>query len=194
MIPSNKKAEVNKELKSMLEEFTRSYDILRKKSEDKYKTTLKPGAVFRQQNGFYYEEDRAEFQTICNKLKARAHALIDDLAAEVVNQNTTAPAQEAVNVVSIINARNEVSAEEIDALMTRYGHDCPMVYKALYEKAQSLGYRDFKQHPLVEEAENMAALSKAIDRTFDSRSAENSMVASTAAFTVTTDAAFPVTE
>lgn len=194
MIPNYKKAEVNKALKGIIAEYQDSYNILRQKSEDKYKTTLQPGAIFHQQNGFYYDEDRQAFQEVCNKLSAKAHGLIDDLAAEVIKQNTTAPTTEAANVVAIINARKEVSADEIDQLMTRYGHDCPMVYKALYEKANSLGYRDFKQHPLVEEAENLAALSKVIDRTFDARTAENSMVASTAAFNVTTDAAFPTGE
>ncbi len=194
MIPNYKKAEVNKALKGIIAEYQDSYNKLRQISEDKYKTTLKPGAIFHQQNGFYSEEERQEFQTICDKLRAQAHGLIDDLAKEVIEQNTAAPTTEAANVVAIINARNDVSADEIDQLMTRYGHDCPMVYRALYEKANSLGYRDFKQHPIVEEAENMATLSGLIDRTFDARTAENSMVAATAGFTVTTDATFPVGE
>ena len=109
-------------------------------------------------------------------------------------QNTAAPSTEAVNVVTLLNARQNVSAEEIDQLMTKYGHDCPMVYKALHEKAESLGYHDFKPHPIAEEAENMEAMTSLIDRTFTTPGTDTHMVTSTAAFNVTTDMAFPTGE
>lgn len=194
MLTAKEKTSINKELKAITEEYKRSYQILQQKSEQKYKTTLRPGEVFHKRDGFYYEEDRREFQDICNKLSAKAHELVDSVATSLTEQNTAAPSTEAANVVMLMSARKDVSADEIDQLMTRYGHDCPMVYRALYEKAQSLGYHDFKQHPITEDADNVNALITSIDRTFQAQSAEHSLVISAAAFDATTDAAFPATE
>lgn len=195
MLSSYEKNKINKELKEIIGEFNSTFDIIRQRSEDKYKTTLKAGETFRPQNGFYFDEDRQAFAIECEKYRTKAHDLVDNAINEVRELNTKAPSTEAVNTVMLLNTRNDVSAEEIDQLMTKYGLECPMVYKSLYEKAQSLGYRDFKQHPIVEEAENMEALSNVIDRTFNADRAENSnKVAITAGFCVTTDNAFPVSE
>ena len=194
MLTANEKTSINKELKGIIEEYKRSYQILQQKSEAKYKTTLKPGEVFLPRDGFYFEEYRREFQDICSKLSARAHELVDSAAISLAEQNTKAPSTEAANVVTLMNSRKSVSADEIDQLMTRYGHDCPMVYNALLEKAQSLGYHDFKPHPIAEEADNVNALISAIDKTFTAQSAERGLVVSAAAFNTTADAAFPTGE
>lgn len=194
MLSKSEKARINKELKELVNEYKQSYEAIRQQSEAKYKTTLQAGATFHPQKGFYYEEDRQAFNTVCNRLREKAHGLIDKAALEVMAQNTAAPSTEAVNVVTLLNARQNVSADEIDQLMTKYGHDCPMVYKALHEKAQALGYHDFKPHPITEEAENMDAVSRIIDRTFSATSAENSIVVSAAAFETTASIAFPAEE
>ena len=127
-------------------------------------------------------------------MKIKAHDLVNKATLEVMEKNLTAPSTEAVNMVTLLNARQNVSAEEIDQLMTKYGLDCPMVYKALHEKAQSLGYHDFKPHPIAEEAENIEAMTRAIDACISSDRAENSMVSSTAALSVTIDQAFTTGE
>ena len=194
MVSKTESARLNKELKGLVDEYKRSYEILRQKSEDGYKATLQPGQTFHAQQGFYDAGSKEEFAAICKNLREKAHALMDSAALEIMAENTKAPSTEAVNVVTLLNARQNVSADEIDQLMTKYGHDCPMVYKALHEKAESLGYHDFKQHPIVEAAENMEMLNSTIDRCFDVYSAENSMVATTAAFEVTVDNAFPAGE
>ena len=195
MVTKLESARLNKELKGLMSDYQRSYEILRQKSEDRAKTALRPGQTFHEQKGFYDESSRAEFQDICKGLREKAHALIDGAALEVMAENTKAPSTEAVNVVTLLNARQNVSPEEIDQLMTKYGHDCPMVYKALHEKAESLGYHDFKPHPITEAAESIEALNRVIDRSFDAYNAEQrSMGATTGAFDVTVDSAFPAGE
>lgn len=194
MLSKSEKARINKELKGLVNEYKQSYEAIRQQSEAKYKTTLQAGATFHPKNGFYYEEDRQAFNAVCDRLREKAHGLIDKAALEVMAQNTAAPSTEAVNVVTLLNARQNVSADEIDQLMTKYGQDCPMVYKALHEKAQALGYHDFKPHPIAEEAENMEAVSRIIDRTFSATSAENNIVISAAAFETTASSAFPAEE
>ena len=194
MLSKTETATLNKKLKDLKDQYKRSYEILQQKSEAKYKTTLKTEQTFNARQGFYYDEDRQEFQKICNELREQAHRIVDAITNGYSEQNTKAPSTEAANVVTLIGARKNISADEIDQLMTRYGHDCPMVYAALLEKAQGLGYRDFKPHPVTEAAENMQALSGIIDKTFNASRAEGNMVSTLAAFDVATDTALPTGE
>lgn len=193
MISKLENERINQELKKIVNDYKSSYEILRQKSETKYKNSLQPGATFHARPGFYYDEDRAAFEEVCDSLRKKAHAIVDGAALEIMAQNTAAPSNEAVNVVTLINSRQNVSAEEIDQLMTKYGQDCPMVYKALHEKAQSLGYRDFKPHPITEVAENIERLSGTIDSSISAFN-ERNMVATTAGLGVTIDTAFPTEE
>lgn len=194
MLSKYEKERINKELKGIVDEYKRSYETMRTASEAKYKTTLQPGATFHPRSGFYYDEDRQAFNAVCDRLKEKAHDLVNKATLEVMEKNLTAPSTEAVNMVTLLNARQNVSAEEIDQLMTKYGLDCPMVYKALHEKARSLGYHDFKPHPIAEEAENIEAMTRAIDSAISSNRAENSIVTSTAALSATIDQAFSIGE
>lgn len=191
MISKYESARLNKELKGLMEDYKRSFEQLRQASEDRYKTTLQPGQTFRARQGFYDDESKAKFVTICSDLKEKAHALVDGVAQQIMDENTKAPSTEAANVVTLLAARQNVSADEIDQLMTKYGIDCPMVYRALYEKASSLGYHDFKQHPIVEAAENVERMNRAISRCLDPYSAADSLVVNSAAYGVTVDSAFP---
>ena len=159
-------ARINKELKALANQYKENYETMRRISENRYKTSLKAGQVFHEHDGFYDDQTKADFAKKCDDLKAKAHDLIDDLTLKVIAENTAAPSTEAVNVVALINARQNVSVDEIDQLMTVYGHDCPMVYKALQEKAESLGYHDFKPHPTAQLAEDLGRISSVIDRTF----------------------------
>lgn len=184
---------INRELKKIVDDYKTSYEVLRKKSEEKYKNSLQPGETFHAKPGFYFKEDKAAFEKVCKDLREQAHSLLDGAALEIMAQNTAAPSNEAVNVVTLLNSRQKVSADEIDQLMTKYGQDCPMVYRALHEKAQSLGYRDFKPHPITEAAENIERLSGTIDSSISAFN-ERNMVATTAGLGVTIDTAFPTEE
>lgn len=194
MVSEFQSKRLNQELKKITEDFKRNYEIVRKSSEDKYKASLPAGAVVGIKQGFYFEEDRKTFDRVCNEARQKAHALVDPIAKDILDLNTKAPTTEAVNVVTLINAREHVSADEIDQLMTKYGRECPMVYRALYDKAQSLGYKDFMQHPISEEAENIESLSSLIDRTYSTAAAEHNILANTAAMNVTIDSTFPIGE
>lgn len=193
MLTKTENERINSELKKLTAQYCTDYDILRQKSEAKYKNSLRPGAVFHAQQGFYYAEDKEEFEQICKGLREKAHALIDSVALDLMAKNTAAPSTEAVNVVTLLNVRQNVSADEIDQLMTKYGHDCPMVYKALYEKAESLGYHDFKPHPTAEAAENIEQLKSLIDNRLTAYN-EGRMATAAAALDMTIDAAFPAGE
>jgi len=195
MLSDYENKRINKELKALVDEYQRSYEAAHLQSEARYKTTLPAGASFYPRKGFYNAEDRQRFAAKCQGYKDKAHSLIDKAAKEIMDQNTAAPSADAANVVAVVNARQNMSVEEIDQLMTRYGHDCPMVYRALYDKAYSLGYKDFIRHPIERVAENMDSLLKKIDRAFSADDRDTTdMVIHASAFNGYVDDAFPAGE
>lgn len=189
-------AKINKELKGIMAEFSKNYEELRKQSEEGYKNSLQPGQTFISQEGFYRDHERAVFQTIGSELRAKAGEILNKVSLDITAEEVKAPSTDAVNVINLINARGEnVSEDEIDMLMTAYGHDCPMIYTALYEKAKSLGYRDFKPHPVKEAAEKVKELSGTLHRSFNTYDAERqNMTINAATFNQIVDAVFPAEE
>lgn len=195
MLTPSEKTSINRELKGIISEYESSYKRLQAQSEARYKSALAPGEVFTPVKGFYGDEERQYFQGICNKLSERAHKFVDSVANHYADRLTTAPSAEAANMLTVINARKKVSAEELDLLMTRYGRDCPSVYNALLEKAESLEYHDFMPHPITKEAEKVSALMDTIDSTFNNaRKAENNLDSAVLAFSYAVNEAFPATE
>lgn len=183
-------AEINADLKNLVASFKENYDIAVRKSEERYKTTLQPGQVFQRRDGFYSDADRTAFEKVCTSCREKAQGIIDAVKTDLVMKNTAAPSNDAVNMLAVVNSRQDLSENELDQLMTRYGSECPMVYKALHEKARSLGYHDFKQHPITDAAEKIEQLGAIIDRTMTTNYS-GSTVAAVTGLNDTIDAAFP---
>lgn len=183
---------INKELKKIVEDFKQEYTIRMSASENAYRQSLKPGERFMSRRGFYDEANRDGFRKACDAAKEKAHDTINRLASDIMEQTTKAPSTEAVNAISLLASRKDVSADEIDMFMTKYGLDCPLAYKSLKEIAEAHGYHDFKDHPLADQAENIQMVVNSINRTFDPvRAEQKGVVASTAGFCVNVDQAFP---
>lgn len=183
---------INKELKGIAQDFEREYNIRMNASENAYRQSLKPGQQFIPHKGFYDERNRDEFRKVCDSAKEKAHGVINRLASDILDATTKAPSTEAVNAISLLASRKNVSADEIDMFMTKFGLDCPLAYKSLKEIAEAHGYHDFKDHPLAEQAEGIQTVVNSIERTFNPFNAEqNGVVASTAGFCANVDQAFP---
>ncbi|MCR5769387.1 MAG: hypothetical protein K6G45_13045 [Lachnospiraceae bacterium] len=193
MIDQYERKKLNAGLKEISNKMKSLYNVIRQSSETEYRDSLKPYEMFKPQEGFYSEKHRQEYCDRVNELKAQARDLLADYSEELTKEYTKSPTAEAVNVVNLVNARKEISAEEIDNLMNRYGIDCPMVYNALKEKAISMKYLDFRDHPIKTDYDNMEMLQRDITR-LDGKSIEQNPVISFAALNQVIDMAFPCEE
>lgn len=156
---------LNKELKELSRRFSTAYNMAVQNSEAAYKRALAPGQTFQQKKGFYRNEDKAAFCDQCEGFRKQAHDLLDDVTKKLIDEATAAPSPEAVATIQLLQTRKNVSADEIDHLMTKY-IDNVQTYKALKELAEDKGYFDFKKHPSECQAEAVQILSDSIDRTF----------------------------
>lgn len=193
MITGYRAKDLNTRLKKLASDFRSEYDSQRTRSEENFKKILAPGQRFTPQNGFYNEEDRLAFSQAAADYRRKAHDILDDAARELSEAASVAPSTDAVNSILLMQGMKNLSAEEIDSAMNRFGQDCPLAYKRLKEIAMDHGYHDFKDHPLGAQAEAVQILEQNIDRTFSGANAEKgSIVALTAGFSAQTDMAFPV--
>lgn len=190
MIDKYERKRLNAGLKEIAGKMKDYYSAIRNNSEKEYRSTLQPYETFKPQEGFYSEKYRQQYCATVNELKEQALNLLSDYSESVTKEYTKAPSNEALNVITLVNSRSQIPAEEIDALMTRYGADCPMVYNALKEKAISLNYWDFKDHPLKAEYDNIAQLTNGIQRITGNGIEQNPSV-SLAALNQTIDMALP---
>ncbi len=192
MIKGYKAKTLNQELKAIANDFVTQYNIRRDASEKAYKTTLTPGQIFHSKNGFYEDVQRNLFNSEADEFRNKAHAVLDNVALELMDETTKAPTIEALNAITLLANRKDITADEIDMFMTKYGQDCPLAYKALKEIAESHNYHDFADHPLGEQAENVQILANSIDRTFSPGNAEyGNIEVSVAGFCANVDQAFP---
>ena len=192
MIKGYRAEKLNKELKQIAEQYRDTYENARRISEENYKKTLAPGQIFHARQGFYDESSKASFANECERFRVKAHSLLDSVTIELIDETTKAPSTEAVNAISLLTSRKDVSADELDLFMTKYGQDCPLAYASLKEIAENHGYRDFIEHPLKEQAENVQILANSIDRTFDEyRGETGNVIAAVAGFCANVDQAFP---
>ena len=192
MIKGYKAKELNTELKTIARNLSDNYEKMRQISEKRFKASLAPGQIFHPRSGFYDNTIREQFARDCEKVRAEAHRLLDDVTVKLTDQATEAPTAEAVNTINLLAVRKDVSADEIDMFMNKYGQNCPVAYKALKEIAEAHGYHDFADHPLGEQAENVQILAESIDSTFNAGRFENgNAVIITEGFCANVEQAFP---
>ena len=197
MIDKYDRKNYNTKLKDISNRMVETYNVMRQASENKFKASMKVGETFHPQSGFYYDEDRNLFKEQCNKLKDEAMKIVSEVTDRLAAQYTKAPTADAVNVVNLVNAiqsKDFINADTIDILLTRYGTDNPMVYNAIREKADSLGYRgEFKKHPIEREIEDVKNLEYQIGKNFYYREMEDSssVVIQKSALEQAIDSAFP---
>lgn len=81
--------------------------------------------------------------------------LLDDI--------TEAPTEEAARMLSVVQNRSSITAEEIDYLMNTYGKNV-QVYNALHDIAQAHKYYDFKVNPTMQQLQDIQRVEKLMDR------------------------------
>lgn len=157
------KTQANQELKKIMSDFNESYKLVCAQSRDEYIKTLKPGSPLPTEGTIYTENRKSQFSEECNKYRAKAHEIINAHIDELKRKETDAPSTEAVNTITLLKLRDNVSEKEISELLERYG-DNPQAYRAINSIAFSHDIKSFGDHPISESLENLEALSSGIDK------------------------------
>lgn len=167
------KQRVNKDLKSLTSRFKDGYRITCESSRNAHMRTLSPGSPMPPQGIIYGDNIRKEFESECSGYRVKAREIIDEALQDLKKKETEAPTNEAVNSITLLNLRKEITENEIDDLLTRYGKDNPQAWRAINSIAYDHGIKVFKDHPVYEEIEAVEALGKTLEKTISLSSAES---------------------
>lgn len=161
----------NKDLKTILSQFKDSYRMICDSSRNSFMKTLSPGAPVPREGLIYGNDCLDEFESMCLGYRDRAKEIFDKLISELKDKVTQAPSSEAVNLISLLGVRKDVTKEEIDNLLEKYG-DNPQTWKSLVSIAKENGINTYGENDLEVQLREIEDLSKSIEKTLSSSSAQ----------------------
>ena len=153
----------NTQIKGIISQFKDAYRTSCEASRNAYMKTLPSGAPIPKEGVIYGDDYKEEFRSMCCGYRARADEIIDGVIARLKKVMTEAPSSEAVNVVSLLKMRNNLSIEEVRDLLDRYG-DNPQTWKAISSIANDHELY-VGNHPIYEEMKDVEGLKRSIDKT-----------------------------
>lgn len=161
---------VNKELKSIISQFKDSYQIACDSSRNAYMKTLPAGARVPKEGILYGDERRQEFESMCAGYRDKALALLNKVLSDLHDKMTEAPSTDAVNSITLLGLRENISQSEIENLLERYG-DNPQAWNTIVSIARDHDIRAFSDHPIEGQISAINDLSRSLERVLSTRSA-----------------------
>lgn len=158
----SQKETARKELKSILSQYRDSYNSMCETSRNSYMKTLPPGAIVPKSGQIYGDEARAEFESLSAGFRERIKNVISNVTDALRDRATESPSNEAVNSITLLKMRNEITRNEVEDLLLKYG-DNPQAWNTIVSIASDHKiYID--NHPIGQELQAVEDLGYSIDR------------------------------
>ena len=126
----------SKQLKALVAEFVEKYREAAAKSHEEYIKNLKPGedAHIPAEEYIIGDAPRREFFSYCMDLQKKVDEILSGLAEKERDERTAPPSEEAVRIINLLYLRSDVTEDELNDLMNRYG-DTYQARKAMLDIA-----------------------------------------------------------
>lgn len=171
MVFSYKTREANKALKAILTQYKESYDASCKSSRDAYIQSLPAGSSIPKEGQIYGTAARDEFNSKCWDLRAEAKRILDDLSGELRDRVAEAPSADAVNTLTLLNMRHDVTENEIADLAKRFDNN-PQAWKTLRAIAEQNDIHVLSEHPIETALHQIEDIEQTLDSNLNVFSAE----------------------
>ena len=108
---------------------------------------LKPGQKAPEQYRFFFPEDREALDEQLGAYREECRALLDDATANVKKLMTDAPSDDAVNYLTVMKLKSDITVNDIENALERYG-DNYTAYNAIKGIAIENEIRGIDEHIL----------------------------------------------
>lgn len=159
-------------LKKILDDFTDDFTRTAEDSRKEYLQTLGPGAVVPGNGRIYDAQRRGEFMERTSRRAADAHAAISRRVDEVKRLMTDPPSTDAVNTITMLANRDNLTLQDLEFAAERYGKNY-QAYKTLASIGAKKQVRGLGNHPLDDELSALGAMDKSMARTLSLTEAES---------------------
>lgn len=166
---------INKELKVIVDNFNKEFGEVSEESRIEYLQQLTPNSnVMSPQKGkIYGDRHRSTFEESC-RAKRSAAALLIDKEINILNKKMSeAPTQDAVNSVTMLSMRKNITSEEIQKLLDAYG-DNDMTRSTIIDLAKEHNVKDyiFDKPSTSERIKDLEGLKRSLNTGMSIQSAE----------------------
>lgn len=152
----------NTQIKGIISQFKDAYRTSCEASRNAYMKTLAPGSPVPKDGVIYGDDYKEEFWSMCKGFQGRANEIMDGVIDRLKNDTTEAPSSEAVNTISLLKMRNNLSRDEVTDLLDRYGEN-PQAWRAISSIANDHEVY-VGDHPIYEEIKDVVGLKQSIDK------------------------------
>lgn len=154
---------INSELNATITDFAASYKTACETSRNNYMQNAPAGASIPPEGTIYGSVERDNFREECGEYKQRISSILKPVYDDLEAKATEPPTTEAVNAVTMLQARDNVTADEIGMLIKRYG-DNPATRNTLVQIAEKHKIHDYRMHPVADEIAAVKDLEECLNR------------------------------
>ena len=166
--------QANYQLKNILDKFAKDYQTTAEASRVAFMQSAKGGDMIPAPGHIYGNDYKARFEERCKGYQAEADGVLSGIIADVRARATEAPREEAVRIVQMLQLREDLTADEVNNLLSVYG-DNAQAYKAIASVAASKDVH-VPPCPIDEELKALEDLQRDMAKTLTLSSAEGGHV------------------
>lgn len=158
-------SDINKQLKQAITDFKDTYKRTCKKSREDYLNSAGVGSQVRipKENEICTREARDAFQNDCTAYRHRIAEILKPVYADLEATATEPPTTEAVNAISLLQNRNNVSPLEIDLMVKKYGGNAS-AYNAIVSIAEKNHNYRYQPHTVEDDIKTVQSLEECLCR------------------------------
>lgn len=164
--------DANKRINKIIDDFKNDFANYASATRASYMKTLAPGEKVPGTNRIYTAEGIAEFKDKAERYRLSANAVLDECLEDIRTAKTESPDSSAVNVLSLMSARNNVTIDELHDVLERYGSNY-QVYRLCQDIAKRNDLGILGDHPIQNRDRDIHDLRMNLDRLFNYEDACN---------------------
>lgn len=184
---------INNKLKTLKVTLDSAFTQHAESSRQEHIKELPAGAPLPKANTIYGSEHLAAFREEAEELRSQALAAIAEEREKVQKQMADAPSNEAVNAISLMKLRTDLTPDDINTMLSAYGENYS-AHKAITSIANSAGVKyDYPSHKLDKAADGLDYVASKVPSMFSATAYEKDGVQPviTLGFNTTIDSELP---
>lgn len=153
----------NSELKKISKKYYEDFNWSCERSREQRLRELQPGDPA-PEHGKLYGKYKEQFNEKAREYRSAAAAIFEAEKKAINKKINEAPSQEAVNVLSVLKLRDNITAEHINSMISEYG-DNVMFYEAARDLASQKGLTTeniISEHPIREQLARVEAAERSV--------------------------------
>lgn len=160
---------ISENLKKVLRACEDDFKCTARASREELIKTLEPGQPAPSEGVIYGDEFKKGYKKRTEGYQADIAEILDKHVADLKKKATEAPSVEAVSSISLLNMRTNITRQEVEDLLERYG-DNPQAYNTISNIARNHDIQGIGSHPISEAAANAEGLRDTLIKAIDHRS------------------------